>query len=141
LNKLNYNAGTDTYSLTFTPTVFYGRTGIGRLGFLLKDKTGAHQTSPDILVNVGALNLTLTNPAVNSLTSVPVGNSINITANTNVNATFQLKANGVVVNSTSTPSTSYSYNYTVTQDADMELIANQGQVLKMPSSFCRFQEM
>ncbi|MPS63620.1 MAG: alpha-amylase [Chryseobacterium sp.] len=126
LNKLNYNAGTDTYSLTFTPTVFYNRTGIGRLGFLLKDKTGAHQTSPDILVNVGVLNLTLTNPAVNSLTSVPVGNSINVTANTNVNATFQLKANGVVVNSTSTPSTSYSYSYTVTQDADMELIATQG---------------
>jgi len=122
-NRLNYNSGTDTYSLTFTPTAFYGRTGIGKFGFLLKDKTGAHQTSPDIFVNVGVLNLSMTNPAANSLTSVPTGNSINVTATTNVNATFQLKANGTVVNSTSTPSTSYAYNYTVTADANMELIA------------------
>lgn len=126
LNKLNYNAATDSYSLTFTPTAFFGRTGIGRFGFLLKDKTGTHQTSPDIFVNVGTLSLNLTNPLSNSLTSVPAGNSINITATTNTNATFQLKANGTVVNSTTTPSQSYSYNYTVTQDASMELVATQG---------------
>ncbi|QRA42461.1 alpha-amylase family glycosyl hydrolase [Chryseobacterium cucumeris] len=126
LNKLNYNAATDSYSLTFTPTSFYGRTGIGRFGFLLKDKTGLHQTSPDIFVNVGTLNLTLTNPLANSLTSVPVGNSITITATASTNATFQLKANGTVVNSTTTPSQSYSYSYTVTQDANMELVATQG---------------
>ncbi|MCC3215886.1 T9SS type A sorting domain-containing protein [Chryseobacterium sp. X308] len=126
LNKLNYNAATDSYSLTFTPTSFYGRTGIGRFGFLLKDKTGSHQTSPDIFVNVGTLNLTLTNPLANSLTSVPVGNSITITATASTNATFQLKANGTVVNSTTTPSQSYSYSYTVTQDANMELVATQG---------------
>lgn len=126
LNKLNYNAATDSYSLTFTPTAFFGRTGIGRFGFLLKDKTGSHQTSPDIFVNVGTLSLNLTNPLSNSLTSVPAGNSINITATTNTNATFQLKANGTVVNSTTTPSQSYSYNYTVTQDASMELVATQG---------------
>lgn len=126
LNKLNYNAATDSYSLTFTPTSFYGRTGIGRFGFLLKDKTGLHQTSPDIFVNVGTLNLTLTNPLANSLTSVPVGNSITITATASTNATFQLKANGTFVNSTTTPSQSYSYSYTVTQDANMELVATQG---------------
>ncbi|MFP3592261.1 alpha-amylase family glycosyl hydrolase [Chryseobacterium sp. SIMBA_038] len=122
LNKLSYNSTADTYSLTFTPTSFYNRTGIGRFGFLLKDKTGSHQTV-DSFVNVGVLNLNLTNPLANSLTSVPVGNSVNVTATTNVNSTFQLKANGTVVNSTSTPSTSYSYNYTVTADANMELIA------------------
>lgn len=122
-NKLNYDQTTDTYSLTFIPTTFFNRTGIGRFGFLLKDKTGSHQTTPDIFVNVGVLNLSLTNPAANSLTSVPAGNSINITASTNVSATFQLKANGTLVNSTVTPSTSYSYNYTVTADASMELVA------------------
>lgn len=123
LNKLNYNSVTDTYSLTFTPTAFFGRTGIGRFGFLLKDKTGSHQTSPDIFVNVGVLNLTLSNPSPNSLTSVPSGGSIAISASTNTNATFQLKANGVLVNSTSAASTSYSYNYIVSADANMELIA------------------
>lgn len=128
-NKLNYNPATDNYSLAFTPTAFYGRTGIGRFGFLLKDKTGAHQTS-DVLVNVGVLSMTMTNPAAGSLTSVPSGNSINITATTNVNATFQLKANGTVVHSTSAPSTSYSYAYTVTGDANMELVASQGSSSK-----------
>jgi len=124
LNKLNYNTASDSYSLTFTPTAFYGRTGIGRFGFLLKDKTGSHQTSPDIFVNVGILNISLTNPAPNSLTSVPAGNTISITATTNVNATFQLKANGAVVNSVTAPSQSYTYTYTVTQDAQMELTAS-----------------
>lgn len=130
LNKLNYNAATDTYSLTFTPKAFFGRTGIGRFGFLLKDKTGSHQSSPDIFVNVGILNLYLTNPVANSLTAVPAGNTINITATTNVNATFQLKANGVVVNSTAVPSQAYSYSYNVSQDANMELIATEGSSSK-----------
>ncbi|MDR6515106.1 alpha-amylase family glycosyl hydrolase [Chryseobacterium camelliae] len=129
LNKLTYNATTDTYSLTFTPTVLYNRTGIGRIGFLLKDKTGAHQTS-DNFVNVGVLSLSLTNPVANSLTSVPSGNSVTVTGTTNVAATFQLKANGVVVNSSSSPSTSYSYSYMVSGDADMELIATQGSTSK-----------
>ncbi|WP_027386914.1 alpha-amylase family glycosyl hydrolase [Chryseobacterium gregarium] len=129
-NRLNYNSATDTYSLTFTPTVFYARTGIGRFGFLLKDKTGSHQTSPDIFVNVGVLNLDLTSPAAGSLTSVPAGNSINITASTNVNAIFQLKANGTIVHSTTVPATSYAYTYTVTGDADMELVATQGSTSK-----------
>ena len=123
LNKLNYNSATDSYTLTFTPNTFFNRTGIGRFGFLLKDKNGSHQTSPDIFVNVGVLNLNLTSPLPGSITSVPSGNSIAVVATTNVNATFQLKANGVLVNSTITPSTSYSYNYTVSADADMELIA------------------
>ncbi|RMZ60636.1 T9SS C-terminal target domain-containing protein [Chryseobacterium nematophagum] len=122
-NKLNYNSGTDTYSFTFIPTSFFGRTGIGRFGFLLKNKTGTHQTSPDIFVNVGALNLNLTNPLPNSLTSVSSGASVVVTATTNVAATFQLKENGSVINSTSVPSTSYSYNYIVTGDANMELSA------------------
>ncbi|MCS4303581.1 alpha-amylase family glycosyl hydrolase [Chryseobacterium sp. BIGb0232] len=130
LNKLTYNDVTDTYSLTLTPTAFFGRTGIGRFGFLLKDKTGLHQTSPDIFVNVGVLNLSLTNPTANSLTTVPAGNSINITATTNVNATFQLKANGAVVNSTSTSSQSYSYNYIVSEDSNMELVAMEGSLSK-----------
>jgi len=128
-NRLAYNSASDSYSLTFTPTTFFNRTGIGRFGFLLKNKTGSHQTS-DNLVNVGTLNLNMTNPAANSLTSVAAGNSINITATTNINATFQLKANGIVVNSTSTPSTSYAYSYTITQDADMELIATSGSTTK-----------
>ncbi|ASK31050.1 alpha-amylase [Chryseobacterium sp. T16E-39] len=140
LNKLNYNSATDTYSLTFTPTSFFGRTGIGRFGFLLKDKGGSHQTSPDIFVNVGVLNLNLTNPLPNSLTTIASGSSIAVTATTNVDATFQLKANGSVVNSTTTPSTSYSYNYTVSADATMELIAmdagsnskNAGFIVQLP---------
>ncbi|MET3037901.1 alpha-amylase family glycosyl hydrolase [Chryseobacterium sp. NRRL B-14859] len=130
LNKLSYDAAADTYSLTFTPTSFFGRTGIGRFGFLLKDKNGSHQTSPDIFVNVGALSLNMTNPAANSLTSVPVGSTINITATTSVDATFQLKVNGTIVHSTTTASSSYSYPYTVTQDASMELMATQGSNTK-----------
>ncbi|MDC8105820.1 alpha-amylase family glycosyl hydrolase [Chryseobacterium sp. B21-037] len=64
------------------------------------------------------------------MTSVPSGGSVSISATTNVAANFQLKANGVVVNSTSTPSVSYSYTYMVSADADMELIATDNSGTK-----------
>lgn len=132
-NKLNYNAGTDSYSLTFVPTVFYNRSGIGRFGFLLKDKSGSHQTS-DTFVNMGALDLILTHPPAGSLTSVAPGNSITVTAATSSNATFQLRANGILINATSTPSMLYSYAYPA-DDALMELIATDEGLLTKKEKF------
>ena len=37
-NKLTYNAGNDTYTMTFVPSTFYNRTNLGRIGFLVKTK-------------------------------------------------------------------------------------------------------
>ena len=49
-NRLTYNSGNDTYTLTFTPTAFYSRTNIGRIGFLVKAKDGTgDKKSQDVL--------------------------------------------------------------------------------------------
>ena len=128
-NKFTYNAGTDMYTLTFVPTTFYNRTGIGRIGFLVKAKDGTgDKKSQDILVNVGAFQVTLNTPAQNSTTLLTSGGNLNITAsNTDGNASYTLKSNGVVLN-TNAATASYSYNHTnITANQNYELIVTQGE--------------
>jgi len=120
-SRLTYSATTDTYSITFVPSAFFERTGITRIGFLVKTKTGNGQ-SQDMFANVGAFQLNLTAPAQNSATILSSGGSLNITANnTGGNASYVLKANGIVIN-TATTST-YSFNHT-------GITANQNYVLE-----------
>lgn len=126
-NKFTYNAGTDTYTKTFVPATFYNRTGIGTIGFLVKAKDGTgDKKSQDILLNVGSFQATLTSPAENSVTIINTGGSLNISAtNTGGNADYELKANGVTINSASATS-SYSYNHTnITANQNYELTITQ----------------
>ena len=54
-SKLTYNAVSDTYTKTLTPTTYYNITGIGKIGFLVKAKNGTgDKKSQDILVEVGS---------------------------------------------------------------------------------------
>lgn len=122
-NRLTYNSGTDTYSITFTPTTFYNRTGIGRIGFLVKAKDGTgDKKSQDILVDVGAFQLTLTSPA-NELTILPSAQNITIEATSSLPANFTLKANEVVVNTSASASTSYNFVYNVAVNTHFTLEA------------------
>ena len=111
-NRLTYNAGTDTYSITFVPTTFYNRTGIARIGFLIKAKNATgDKKSQDIFLNVGAFQVNLTAPLANSTTVLASGSNLNIAAtNTGGNATYTLKANGTTINTATTAS--YTYNHT-----------------------------
>ncbi len=122
-NRLTYNSGDDTYSITFVPSTFYGRTGIGRIGFLIKAKNGnGDKKSQDILENVGSLQLTLTSPT-SATTVLNSGGSLSITAtNTGGNANYVLKANGSTINSQSNTS---SYSYTA-----MNILANTNYILE-----------
>ncbi|WP_339917221.1 alpha-amylase family glycosyl hydrolase [Yeosuana marina] len=140
-NKLTYNSGSDTYSISFVPSTFYARTGIGRIGFLVKAKNGdGDKKSQDILTDLEINQLTLTSPTENPVI-VDSGTQINISASTIFTSDFSLKANGIEVNS-ATGTTSYSYNFTVTEDTEFILEANDGnQVLsktfsaRLPSQF------
>ena len=111
-NRLTYNAGSDTYIITFTPTTFYSRTNIGRIGFLVKAKDGTgDKKSQDITSEVGLFQVNLTAPLQNSSTIITLGGNLNITANnTNGSASYNLLANGVSIN-TATGST-YVFNHT-----------------------------
>ncbi|PWB24916.1 alpha-amylase family glycosyl hydrolase [Flavobacterium sp. HTF] len=125
-----YNAGTDTYTKTFTPTTFYNTTGIGKIGFLIKAKNGnGDKKSQDILVEVGSFQVTLTAPIQNSATIIASGSNFNITAtNTNGAASYTLKANGATIN-TNTSTSNYSYLHTnVTSNQNYELLATQAGV-------------
>ncbi len=127
-NKLTYTGGTST-AATYTYTMntvksFYGnRTNpLKTIGFLVKTQTGSHK-SQDISLPVGKFQLNLANPVAGSTTFVSSGSSVVVNATASLEATYKLKANGTVVNSTSTGATSYNYSYNVTQDAAMELEA------------------
>ncbi|MEZ0181114.1 alpha-amylase family glycosyl hydrolase [Flavobacterium oncorhynchi] len=126
-SKFTYNAGTDTYTKTFTPSTYFNRNGIGKFGFLVKakDGTGSKQ-SQDILVEVGSFQVTLTSPAENSSTVIANAGSLNIAAtNTNGTASYTLKSNGVVIDSNSSTS-SYSFNHTnITSNQSYELSVTQ----------------
>ncbi len=135
-NILNYNAGSDTYSITFTPTTFYNRPNIGSIGFLLKsiDGTG-DKKSQDIVVEVGESSFTATRtlPASSTLV-IPSGNNLEIAAsNTCGNADYVLRANGTIINSQSSTNsysftdtnitTTKAYQLEVTQGADTRIIS------------------
>jgi hypothetical protein len=126
--KFIYNAGTDTYTKSFTPSVYFNRNGIGRIGFLIKakDGTGSKQ-SQDIVVEVGSFQVSLTSPVENSTSIISSGSGFNITAtNTNGVASYLLKSNGITIN-TNASTSSYSYNHTnITGNQNYELIATQG---------------
>ncbi|PBJ13139.1 alpha-amylase family glycosyl hydrolase [Flavobacterium sp. ACN6] len=127
-SKFTYNAGTDTYTKSFTPSVYFNRNGIGRIGFLIKakDGTGTKQ-SQDILVEVGSFQVNLTSPVENSTSIVSSGSNFNITAsNTNGAANYSLKSNGTVIN-TKTGAAAYSYSHlNITNNQTYELTLTQG---------------
>ncbi|MBP6757988.1 MAG: T9SS type A sorting domain-containing protein [Flavobacterium sp.] len=127
-SKFTYNSVSDTYTKTITPTTYYNTTGIGKIGFLIKAKDGTgDKKSQDILVEVGLMNVTLTAPLQNSANIIASGGSLNIAAtNTNGVASYNLKANGVSIN-TNPSTSSYSYSHTnITANQNYELEVTQG---------------
>ncbi|MEN8887068.1 MAG: alpha-amylase family glycosyl hydrolase [Winogradskyella sp.] len=113
-NRLTYNSGNDTYTISFIPTVFYGRTGIGRIGFLVKAKNGdGDKKTQDIVTEVGesSFQINLNNPT--TTTSVlNSGDDFSIDAeNTCGNANYTLTINGVIAD---TQNNTSSYTFTDT---------------------------
>lgn len=126
--KLTFVSGT-VYKLDLTPTVlaFYGNpTGsISKINIVFRSADGSIQ-SADLTLNVGAFQSTLVTPAENSNTIISSGQSLAITANnTNGNATYNLLANGVSINTVSTASYSYT-DSNITQNKNYELQITQG---------------
>lgn len=127
-SKFAYNAGTDTYTKTFTPSDYFGRNGIGRIGFLVKAKDGSgSKQSQDVTVEVGSFQVSLTFPVENSASIIASGSNFNIAAtNTNGVASYSLKANGTVINS-NVSIASYSFSHTnITSNQAYELSITQG---------------
>jgi 1,4-alpha-glucan branching enzyme len=129
-NRFTYNAGSDTYTKTITPSTFYNRTNLGRIGFLVKAKDGTgDKKSQDILAEVGNFQVSLSSPVENSATIIALGGSLNIAAtNSGGSASYNLKSNGVSIN-TNTSTASYSFNHTAIQgNQNYALEVTQGAI-------------
>ncbi|MFY7671745.1 alpha-amylase family glycosyl hydrolase [Tenacibaculum sp. MEBiC06402] len=119
------NNGDGTYSFTFTPTTFYNRTGIGRIGMLVKAKDGTgDKKSQDQLFEVGRFQLNLTSPS-SDVTIINSGDNVSIAATATLAADFNLKANDTSID-TQNGITSYSFNTNVTENTIFELEATDG---------------
>lgn len=130
LPQLTLVSGT-VYKLDITPSLYayFGvsqSSAISQICVVFRNQAGSVQTSPDIYIPVGAFQATLTEPAENSTTFVPLGGSLTVTAsNTNGNADYTLRANGETIN-TFTGST-YSYTDTgIAAHRSYELLITQG---------------
>ncbi len=127
-NRLTYNAGSDTYTITFIPTDFFSRTNMGRIGFLVKAKNGSgDKKSQDILYNVGLFQVNLTAPLENSTTLLSSGSNLAITANNSGgNADYELFSNDTSIH-TATNTSSYSHTVTnITSNAFYRLEVTKG---------------
>lgn len=120
--------GPTTYYLDLTPDL-YSRFGVAptssitEICVVFRSADGATKNGPDIFLNVGAFQATLTSPGVNSNTVIASGSNISITANnTGGNADYNLLANGVSINTFN--GTSYAYsdtNITINKNYDLQI--------------------
>lgn len=114
-------------SITFKVSEFFGRTGITRIGFLVKAKDGTgDKKTQDFTKDVGTFELNINSPTSN-FTLLENSNSLSISATSSIDALFKLSVNGNLVNSTTTLSKNYDYSLTVTDYSEITLKAINGQ--------------
>lgn len=116
------NNGNGTFSFTFTPSVLFADTNIGRIGVLAKaqDGTGDKKTQ-DHLIDIGNFQLIINNPAQQN-TIVNSGTNLNINASASNTANFKLFANGTQVTTQNNTNT-FNNNQLINQDTFFELEA------------------
>ena len=126
-----------TYKLDLTSDLYtyFGvplTSSITEICVVFRNATGTIQTSPDIFLNVGAFQATLTSPVSNSNNIISSGSSLLISANnTGGNADYNLLANGTSINTFT--GTSYSYN-------DANIVANKNYDLQITQGTTAFSK-
>lgn len=120
------------YKLVLTPTIlaYYGVTSgvVSKINLVFRNAAGNAQ-STNLILNVGAFQSTLVQPSENSTTIINSGGNITVSANnTGGNASYNLKANGVSINSVASAA-SYSYPHlNITTNQNYELVISLGGV-------------
>ena len=130
---MSYNAVTDTYSFTYSPSVFnfFGSTEVAKVGFLIKAKNGTgdngYKKSQDIVLNVGSYQVTLLSGIVAGGTSLFSTGYTIAARHTGSTANYVLKRNGVTINSqnnlnASTGAPSYTFVDNTATDFNVYLL-------------------
>lgn len=129
-----------TFSITLTPTSFYNRTNIGRIGMLVKAKNGdGDKKTQDNFFEVGKFQVTLNSPSKKT-SILNSGDLLTVSASTALSSDFNLKANGTSINQ-KTGVTNYNYSPIVTENTDFVLettnngttITNEFSVIVKPT--------
>jgi 1,4-alpha-glucan branching enzyme len=130
------NNGDGTWSITLTPSTYFGLNGTQqanatKLGMVFRNANGSQTlklppSCGDFIFNVGTFQVNLVSPVNNSTTIINSGGNISISAtNTGGTANYNLKANGTSINTSST--SSYSFNHTnITANTNYELEVTLG---------------
>lgn len=134
------NNGNGTWSITLTPSVYFGinatqQANATKLGMVFRNANGSQTlklppSCGDFIFNVGTFQVNLTSPVNNSATIINANGSLNIAANnTGGNASYVLKSNGVVLNSNASTS-NYAFNHTnITSNQNYSLEITQGSTM------------
>ncbi|WP_299253822.1 alpha-amylase family glycosyl hydrolase [uncultured Lacinutrix sp.] len=119
------------YKLDLTSTIrdFYNYSNAGSItaiNIVLRSADGSQQ-STDLQIAVGSFQVTMINPSpTNSTVVIDSGSGTQILAqNTSGNATYQLNANGIPINTATTNFYSYFFS-NITENQNCELIVTQG---------------
>jgi hypothetical protein len=131
------NTGPGIYSITLTPSTYFGldateQLNATKLGMVFRNATGTQTLKKalpacgDFIFDVGLFQTSLSVPAENSTTLINSGDSRTIQAsNTNGNADYNLKANGISIDTAN--GATYSFTHTnITQNQSYELEITQG---------------
>ncbi|MFV8224505.1 alpha-amylase family glycosyl hydrolase [Christiangramia aquimixticola] len=110
-------------TISFKVSEFFGRTGLTKIGFLVKAKDGSgDKKTQDFVFDVGTFDLTLNKPTSN-FTLLQNNEALEISASSNIDAKFELYVNGTLVNSTSAQSKNYTYSLNLSDYSTIELKA------------------
>lgn len=117
----------NVYKLEITPSItsFYNvepNKTITKMAFVVRNAEGNQQTSSDIFINVGALQVNLIHPLENSTTNVNSGSSFNIQATSTIHVNWTLERNGNAFDQVN-DSNSFDKNYTITENQSFVLTA------------------
>jgi 1,4-alpha-glucan branching enzyme len=130
------NNGDGTWSITLTPSTYFGLNGTQqanatKLGMVFRNANGSQTlklppSCGDFIFNVGTFQVNLVSPINNSTTIINSGGNINISAtNTGGTASYNLKANETSINTSST--SNYAFNHTnITSNTNYELEVTLG---------------
>lgn len=130
------NQGSGIWSITITPSSYFNlnatqQTNATKLGLVLRNAAGNQEMKKatgcsDFIFNVGTYQVNLTAPTNNSTTILNSGGTLNIAAtNTGGNASYNLMANGVSIN-TNAATSNYTFNHTnITANTNYELLVTQ----------------
>lgn len=116
--------GDGTYSITITPSIYFGLTttqitNATKMGIVFRNQDGTQELKAtncnDFIINVGAFQVTMLNPieSSNGVIAVANGGGTQILAqNTNGNANYELFANGVSVDTVENVNFYNGYQFT-----------------------------